>query len=76
MSSILGVGKYCRRQSIYWWVLSIALIAWLLRPAPGEPFTIGKAAPDISGGPWLNSTPLAISDLRGRVVLVEFWTYG
>ena len=30
----------------------------------------------ISGGPWLNSKPLTISDLKGRVVLVEFWTYG
>ena len=26
-------------------------------------------------GAWLNSPPLADSDLRGKVVLVEFWTY-
>jgi thiol-disulfide isomerase/thioredoxin len=25
---------------------------------------------------WLNSTPLSLAGLRGRVVLVEFWTYG
>ena len=24
---------------------------------------------------WLNSPPLSASDLRGRVVLVNFWTY-
>src|SRR4051794_17606831 len=24
---------------------------------------------------WLNSQPLAPDDLRGKVVLVEFWTY-
>src|SRR5262245_14495584 len=24
---------------------------------------------------WLNSTPLKASDLRGKVVLVNFWTY-
>ena len=25
---------------------------------------------------WLNSAPLSISSLRGKVVLVDFWTYG
>src|SRR6201993_5580133 len=25
---------------------------------------------------WFNSAPLSISDLRGKVVLVDFWTYG
>ena len=24
---------------------------------------------------WLNSPPLAVPDLRGKVVLVDFWTY-
>ena len=24
---------------------------------------------------WLNSPPLAVDDLRGKVVLVDFWTY-
>jgi thiol-disulfide isomerase/thioredoxin len=24
---------------------------------------------------WLNSTPLTLSELRGRVVLIEFWTF-
>src|SRR5918992_1628440 len=24
---------------------------------------------------WLNSEPLAAGDLRGKVVLVDFWTY-
>jgi thiol-disulfide isomerase/thioredoxin len=33
-------------------------------------------APELSGGAWLNSEPLKLSDLRGKVVLVEFWTFG
>jgi hypothetical protein len=37
----------------------------------------GTPAPGIAGGgAWINSAPLTLSGLRGRVVLVEFWTYG
>ena len=36
----------------------------------------GLRAPDIAAGQWINSAPLSIEGLRGRVVLVEFWTFG
>ena len=33
-------------------------------------------APEFRGlGTWLNSPPLKIDDLKGKVVLVDFWTY-
>lgn len=35
----------------------------------------GKAPDFISGGEWFNSNPLTISSLKGKVVLVDFWTY-
>jgi cytochrome c biogenesis protein CcdA/thiol-disulfide isomerase/thioredoxin len=36
----------------------------------------GSVAPElIPGGVWFNSKPLRLSDLRGKVVLVDFWTY-
>ncbi len=36
----------------------------------------GPIAPEIiPGGVWLNSKPLKMKDLRGKVVLVDFWTY-
>jgi thiol-disulfide isomerase/thioredoxin len=37
---------------------------------------IGRPAPEIAHGDWLNSKPLTLSELRGRVVLLEFWTFG
>lgn len=33
-------------------------------------------APEFAGlGPWHNSQPLAMKELKGKVVLVDFWTY-
>lgn len=34
------------------------------------------AAPELAKGEWINSDPLSLKGLRGRVVLVEFWTFG
>jgi predicted small secreted protein len=34
------------------------------------------AAPELFNEVWLNSEPLKLADLRGKVVIVEFWTYG
>jgi hypothetical protein len=36
----------------------------------------GPLAPPIRSTAWINSAPLAWDALRGRVVMIEFWTYG
>ena len=35
-----------------------------------------RSAPSLADGKWINSAPLKAEDLRGRVVLIEFWTFG
>ena len=40
------------------------------------PDTTSPAAPEFRAGTWINSEPLKLKDLRGRVVLIEFWTCG
>ncbi len=36
----------------------------------------GKALPEFQGvSQWLNSDPLAIANLKGKVVLIQFWTF-
>ena len=45
--------------------------------APMKLAAAGGAAPNFIGiSKWFNSEPLGIGDLRGKVVLVDFWTYG
>lgn len=38
--------------------------------------SIARPAPALHEGEWINSEPTSLEKLRGRVVLVDFWTYG
>jgi hypothetical protein len=63
------------------WMTTVGMVgalALLAAPPGGQAVTtrIGQPAPEITGGPWINSEPLSIEKLRGRVVAVEFWTFG
>lgn len=35
-----------------------------------------NTAPPLVDGKWINSEPMTLENLRGRVVLVDFWTFG
>jgi thiol-disulfide isomerase/thioredoxin len=59
-------------------VLLVAAAATLItlqakRPKPASPY-VGWPLPPIEAGGWINSqSPLKAADLRGKVVLVDFW---
>lgn len=36
----------------------------------------GMQVPEITSSDWINSEPQSFSGLRGKVALVEFWTFG
>ena len=48
-----------------------AALTALHAPAPDFP----KPGADVSGTTWMNSGPLTLADLRGKVVLIDFWEY-
>jgi cytochrome c biogenesis protein CcdA/thiol-disulfide isomerase/thioredoxin len=39
------------------------------------PVLVQSAPEIIAGGRWFNSKPLTLASLRGKVVLIDFWTY-
>lgn len=54
-------------------LLASAIVAVFSIPAP---ISAASRMPSLERATtWLNSEPLSSSDLRGKVVLVEFWTY-
>ena len=53
--------------------LIVLLLAGLVVSADAADFPV---APAVQGAAWINSAPLGAPQLRGKVVLVEFWTFG
>jgi thiol-disulfide isomerase/thioredoxin len=47
----------------------------LSAPAGGPPPDLGQAADFLGATNWINSDPLTLYALKGKVVLVDFWTY-
>jgi len=56
-------------------LLGMALV-FLVGLPPGAHAAIGMRAPEITNDTWLNAQPMSLSALRGKVVMVEFWTFG
>jgi thiol-disulfide isomerase/thioredoxin len=66
-------------------IAALALLVGCARATTPNQATTPSAAPTPDAAPafthtradeWLNSAPLTVEKLRGKVVLVEFWTFG
>ncbi|MGD8566638.1 MAG: redoxin domain-containing protein [Gammaproteobacteria bacterium] len=53
-------------------VLTLAFVGSKISAATA----LNAPAPDISAERWINSKPLNWDTLKGKVVIVEFWTFG
>jgi thiol-disulfide isomerase/thioredoxin len=59
-----------------WMLTTLALAGTAGALSVGDSSLVGKQAPDfIPGGQWLNSPALHISQLQGKVVIVNLWVY-
>ena len=60
--------------------LLLAFLAVAPRAATARnPAALDTAAPELLGGPWLNTRggkPITLVSRRGKVTIVEFWTFG
>ncbi len=70
-----------------YWQVDVTAVAWLTRlvsPNSSQSKELVKAATDarvqapefVGLDHWLNSAPLTMAGLRGKVVLIDFWTFG
>jgi hypothetical protein len=54
-----------------------AVVALTSAASAQEPAAMKVAAPELDGiEAWINSKPLTLKDLKGRVVVLHFWTFG
>jgi thiol-disulfide isomerase/thioredoxin len=67
-----AIGKAQHKEICMYLLLRLGLLFSLLFPTS----LLAAGLPDIAGDTWLNTAPLQRQDLAGKVVLVEFWTYG
>ncbi len=52
------------------------LLGFHFPQSSAEARLIGQPAPEIQNKVWINSPALKMADLRGKVILLQFWTYG
>lgn len=63
------------RGGFIFFILGVLLGVLILIPQAAHAL-IGTKVPAITSSDWINTHGRSLGDLRGNVVLVEFWTFG
>src|SRR5205809_1338747 len=71
---VLINGKRNRGMSLGLGIFLVALSCHASLPVRAEEKPIGTKPPEWQAEHWLNSEPVSLRDLRGKVVLVRWWT--
>jgi thiol-disulfide isomerase/thioredoxin len=66
-------GMTTRTVVLFGILVVVAAVALFRQPAQSR---VGIPAPEFTNEVWLNSEPKRLADIRSKVVLVEFWTFG
>jgi len=61
------------RKTVWGACIAMVVGAVVSASATAAPPAIGSPAPEIQAQFWLNSPPLTLKALRGKIVVVEFW---
>jgi hypothetical protein len=72
----MRIPSTCRSAIVVLTACALASMPGGVSKASGEVASPGSTAPEVTAGAWINSPPLTLAALRGKVVLVDFWTYG
>ena len=65
-----------KRHPTLYLVLALVLAISALWLSQSQGYTTGQPAPEFTNDTWVNSEPLRLTELKGKVLLVEFWTFG
>ena len=54
--------------------VSLTAVSWA---GVQQPVAMRMPAPELMGiDEWINSKPMLLKDLKGRVIVLHFWTFG
>jgi peroxiredoxin len=83
MRSSTTIQHSSRRQRLVLILTLAGLLIPLTKTPKSEPLEqptpLNFAAPELVGGPWLNTPgddPISLASRRGKVTIIHFWTYG